>query len=252
MLATFMAGPLKFLFDNMPAIDILRGTNQVDKTNEDLDLCFAGKVFVLDLRIGKNVDTDIACGDIRNVVETILGIPATFEHRVRVLLNDFDEVVASRCVMLLILALSDEQAAEKMLHLWYSAFLPKDLLSRVVSDFNKAPEKKYVHVELKKFLKMQWRTNEKAQSITTSSKVIEELENHLDTTRELSKCDLARKSRVLSQDVFDNMESSMFAMDAFRRVSYMKFMNTGLVLPIAAVTDSFTEPNPSVSLPSGW
>lgn len=166
----------------------------------------------------------------------------------RILLNDLDEIVASRCVMFLILALSDkpEQAAEKLLHLWYSAFLPKDLLSQVVSDFKKVPEKRFVHAELKKFIKMQWTNNEKTQSVITTSKITEELEKHLCTSRTLSECELARKRRVLSPDVFDDMETNMFAMNAFRRVSYMRFINTGVVLPIAASTDSFTEPNPSV------
>ncbi|KAF2714991.1 hypothetical protein K504DRAFT_395900 [Pleomassaria siparia CBS 279.74] len=113
----------KYLWGNVPAIDVLQlGRNEGSQHADKIALLFA------------------ASGDLRNVVKTISHIPESFANRVRVTINDREfEVVARNAILLLFAFTSLDQErpipeiAEGLIHLWYSAFLPADLLSSLQS-----------------------------------------------------------------------------------------------------------------------
>ncbi|KAF2641386.1 hypothetical protein P280DRAFT_517590 [Massarina eburnea CBS 473.64] len=115
----YVGGPLhtpfgvpQYLWGNVPAIDILNLKDNEKDQGVDFKLLFA------------------ASGDLRNVIKTIVGLPKDYKGKCTLVINDANFHVASRNILLLLIALSfePEVAAPIMIHLWYSALLPKSML----------------------------------------------------------------------------------------------------------------------------
>ena len=111
----------KYLWGNMPAIDILQlNHNEGPSYPKDLSLLFA------------------ASGDLRNVVKTIADLPGTYDRNVEDWINDADIDVVSRNILILLIAFSsdnEEAAIDRMLHIWYFAFFKQekiDLLKKKI------------------------------------------------------------------------------------------------------------------------
>ena len=97
-------GDLRFLYGNVPAYDVLNLAHNEGKTHrEDLNLCFA------------------ASGDLRNVMKSINGLPDTYAGICTCVINDKDQAVVARNVVMLLVALllPPVQAADLILHVWY-------------------------------------------------------------------------------------------------------------------------------------
>ncbi|KAL2835295.1 hypothetical protein BDW59DRAFT_177240 [Aspergillus cavernicola] len=120
-------GEGKYLWGNVPAIDVI---NLVQNEGSD----FAGDIALL----------FAASGDLRNVVKTIAQIPEAFKQQIEVTLNDREFHVVARNAILLLFSLTALEettaetpgvfkSAESLLHLWYSASLPSDIVSQLVS-----------------------------------------------------------------------------------------------------------------------
>lgn len=74
-----------------------------------------------------------ASGDPRNLIKTVASLPSTYHGSLECFMNDKDlDIVARNAIMLLAaIALSPEDAAETIIHLWYSAMIPSRVLERV-------------------------------------------------------------------------------------------------------------------------
>jgi hypothetical protein len=107
----------KFLFEDTPALDILRlakneGLN--DKT-WNFNLLFA------------------ASGDPRNMIKTVVGLPdKSYTGKCTVVLNDREFEIVARNIVLMLIAMTfePEEAVPMMIHLWYSVLVPKPLLEK--------------------------------------------------------------------------------------------------------------------------
>jgi hypothetical protein len=67
--------------------------------------------------------TNIASGDIRNVVKTVASLPTEFTGRIDAYVNDIDLDVVARNIILILVALSvdnEDEAVGCMIHTWYS------------------------------------------------------------------------------------------------------------------------------------
>ncbi|KAI6373129.1 hypothetical protein MCOR25_003528 [Pyricularia grisea] len=104
-------GATNYLWGNVPAIDLIKLTdNEGVGFKQDIDLLFA------------------ASGDLRNVILSIGQLPDQYKQAVTAVLNDKEfDVVARNAIMLLILATVEDknEAADCVLHVFYSAFLTK-------------------------------------------------------------------------------------------------------------------------------
>lgn len=107
-------GRSKFLWGNVPALDIIRLKDDEGVAyNKHMNLLFA------------------ASGDLRNVVKTIISLPKGFSGGLSVDINDRDMDIVARNIIFLLLfyTIEDaEEAAECVLHLWYSALIPQACL----------------------------------------------------------------------------------------------------------------------------
>ena len=72
-----------------------------------------------------------ASGDLRNVLKTVVSIPQSYDRPITLVVNDMDMDVVARNLIILLIALVTEdeaEAAECMIHLWYSALVrPSDI-----------------------------------------------------------------------------------------------------------------------------
>ncbi|EUC29428.1 hypothetical protein COCCADRAFT_40188 [Bipolaris zeicola 26-R-13] len=113
-------GNRKYLWGNMPALDILKfqdNEGMTSATSHDFNLLFA------------------ASGDLRNVIKTIAGLPEGYGGKCVAVLNDIDFVVVARNAIMLLAALQFEPdvAVPIIIHLWYSALLPHDMVHAIQS-----------------------------------------------------------------------------------------------------------------------
>ncbi|GJE94075.1 DUF4470 domain-containing protein [Phanerochaete sordida] len=70
----------------------------------------------------------IASGNLRSVLSTIIALPPAYLRKVTVLMNDRDQHVTIRNILIrqLLARISDKRrAADMALHLWYSEFIPE-------------------------------------------------------------------------------------------------------------------------------
>ena len=102
------------LWGDMPAIDVLKLEH-----NEGLDYSKA-----LDVLFA-------ASGDLRNVIETVLALPDSMVSPCTIMVNDNNFAIVRRNILLLTTALMypSEEVGNTMVHLWYSVFLPQNLVS---------------------------------------------------------------------------------------------------------------------------
>ncbi|XXH02766.1 hypothetical protein Hte_009151 [Hypoxylon texense] len=119
-------GRNKYLWGNSPAMDLLQlRRNEGTDYDKDIAMLFA------------------ASGDLRNVVKTVQSLPHTFNRQITATINDVEPSITARNAILLLLALSTleeesdqtsiEVLAEALIHVWYSATITGDILSRLQS-----------------------------------------------------------------------------------------------------------------------
>jgi hypothetical protein len=74
--------------------------------------------------------TTPASGDPRNIIKTLTGLPETYSGHCEVVVNDRDFDIVARNVILLLMALQfdPDTATPIMLHMWYSALIPAQML----------------------------------------------------------------------------------------------------------------------------
>jgi len=103
---------------------------------EDLSLAFAGKLGPFRIHGHPHLRYFTASGDLRNVVLTINSIPDGYTGRIFVAVNDLGPHIAARNLLLL-LGLScvrnRDLAADIVLHLWYSVFIPEEYHNRIAA-----------------------------------------------------------------------------------------------------------------------
>ncbi|KAJ4353166.1 hypothetical protein N0V95_003595 [Ascochyta clinopodiicola] len=109
-------GANQYLWGNMPAVSLLRALES-KATDRDVSLLCA------------------ASGDLRNVVKsTVEGLPDGHRSRCLLVINDINFMIVARNTILLFVALSLEanDAVSIMMHLWYSALLPRVMVETLV------------------------------------------------------------------------------------------------------------------------
>ncbi|KAK4099828.1 hypothetical protein N658DRAFT_539478 [Parathielavia hyrcaniae] len=105
-----------FLWGNVPAIDVLRlSDNEGAGYSDDIELLFAGSSKpsrpAQGLLYIRSLTRETASGDLRNVVKTIVDLPATVTQIVHATINGREMAM--------------------LIHLWYSTFMPEVVLSTV-------------------------------------------------------------------------------------------------------------------------
>lgn len=122
-------GGKKHLWGNVPALDVVRlSTNEGANYKKDLRLLFAGMFPSRRINRKERATTKYmtASGDLRNMIKSVAALPQQYNSTIAAFINDKDfDIVARNLIILLIalVVLDKTEAAECMLHVWYSAFI---------------------------------------------------------------------------------------------------------------------------------
>lgn len=229
-------GTKKYLWGNMPALDVLKINDNEGETNitgRDLSLLFA------------------ASGDLRNVVKSLVGLPETHKGECCVVVNDREFIIVARNAIMLLVALrfDAEVAVPMIIHLWYSAALPRTMVDALQSGVlimindvcTKIKDKPAGSLQAKKFAidgrtlrlvlkKEEWFKLAKCFTVPE--------------TLTLKVSQMIRSRVTLAPERIDYRERAMLQWPCALREVDMHFRKEGVLLPYGCSLEAFDTPNP--------
>ncbi|KAJ0413015.1 hypothetical protein BJY00DRAFT_322735 [Aspergillus carlsbadensis] len=160
-------------------------------------------------------------GDLRNLVKTINSLPETY---------------SGSCVI--------------MVHLWYSAFLPKDLLQAVQSKIV-PPLQELLNLtqeEPTKLLKKTFSNHNVTLTATLSRSAWEKILSNFKCSSSVSfsEASALRRSVTMAEHRQDYVDRALFRLPPPWRLAHMRFREDGVLLPFGAARDQFNTPNPTL------
>ncbi|KAL2815217.1 hypothetical protein BDW59DRAFT_166890 [Aspergillus cavernicola] len=228
-----------YLWGNVPALDVLQlRSHEGEMYDKDLRLLFP------------------ASGDLRHVVTTIARLPDTYQKALKITINDCQISLVARNLILLLIALTVEDAGEAidcMIHYWYSAFLRRSHLDIL---------QKRIRPHICQFLNNPTLTPDTntimkydcGLQISVKCAFWDKLLFHIDET-DVTPED-ARQTRIshtLSKERIDHQDWIMNCLSPSHRVARNKFLEDGLLLPFGSPRDEFCIPNPGFFFaPDEW
>ena len=243
-------GKQKYLWGNVPAVDLLNlQQNEGVDYAEDLRLLFAGGyLFCRALSI---TDTTIASGDIRNMVMTLTGLPATYTGHCEVSANDKDPDIVARNAILLLVALqfSPEVATPIMLHIWYSALVSAEMLRSLqnsvlplIQEVCKKIQAKPAHALLSKT----WTFGSRSLCLVLTKEQWDCLPLYFEVPDGLSmaQAQAIRASSTLAPERKDYLERALLSQPPAWRTCTVKFRKDGILLPFGSARKELDTPNP--------
>jgi hypothetical protein len=248
-------GGTKYLWGNMPAIDILAlEHNEGPDYVNDLNLLFAGGSLIklMYSSILTKPGRELASGDFRNVVKTVAALSTTYNKQLTVTLNDRDlDIVARNAIMLILLIAVEDTAAavDCVLHIWYSAQIAKahiELLDTTVRPLIQEMCQKITEKPDGQLLAKTWSWGNKAIRIVLSKEAWKTTLSYLRLPTGLSSQG-ARDLRLavtLAPERKDHLERHLFALSPTQRVCFLKYRQDGILLPFGHSRSAYNIPNP--------
>lgn len=239
-----------YMWGNMPALDVLRlEENEGFEENGNYALLFAGKVDAYDIfRVSKIC---IASGDMRNLVKTFAGLPEIYRGTLSATINDreFDIVARNAILLLTALHFKPETATPIMIHLWYSALIPVDMLKLLHDNILPLINDVCTKVKLRQSFSLQAKTwkygNSSLRLIFEKEKWLR-LQKYLNVDERFSAASAqkVRQSVMLAPSRRDYLDRALYTQPPARRVCTMKFREDGILLPFGSSREAFDTPNP--------
>jgi hypothetical protein len=231
-----MFGNKKYLWGNMPALDVLQLQNNENETCEkshDSNLLFA------------------ASGDLRNAIKTIAGLPEGHEGNCVAILNDMDFIIVARNAIMLLIALQFESdaAVPMIIHLWYSALLPSCVTQAIQTNILPMVEHVCQKIKTKPGGALQAKTFEigdRKLRITLKKEEWVRLARFCQVPEGLTAeaAQRIRRRITLAPERVDYRDRALLNMPAGVRQGEMYFRHTGVLLPYGCSIKDFDTPNP--------
>lgn len=185
------------------------------------------------------------------MVKTVVDLPQLYSGTCEIILNDEDDWLVSRNVILLLVALICEpkEAAETMLHLWYSALIPKAMLQILrskVLPLLEAVSNKIKDKTPETLVSKKWTFGTSSLRLVLQKHYWDVLLQYFEN-RDYIPLDDARRARTattLAPDAKDYIERQLYTCKAMTRRGLMKFRADGLLLPFGSSIQEFDTPNP--------
>ena len=202
-------------------------------------------------QIRKSADQDyhVASGDPRNLMCTINGLPTAYKGKCTSILNDKNmTIVARNIIMLLISAqLPPQEAAELIIHLWYSARLNRGMLDALdkyarepIADIvSKIKEKPNDVIQSKK-----WTFGTAEITVRLYKPQWTTLLQILDTKHNITKTEQERLKVVLAPSRIDYRDRELCNLPGSSRLCSTRFRTTGVLAPFGSALSHFDCANP--------
>ncbi|PGH12477.1 hypothetical protein AJ79_04221 [Helicocarpus griseus UAMH5409] len=207
----------KNMWGNVPALDLLRL-----KDNEGLGI--------------------FASVDLRDVIETIASLPDEYRGHIHFDINDSNETAVARNLMMLLLALC-------MLHLWYSAFLPDELMESIRNTIFPA-----IQTALDSGTEGgNWsKGNVTLRAELSTSDLNNILASLTETPASFADAVVQRKNVTFAESSKDFRDRAYVSFPQSRRLAQQKYWKEGLLLPFGASTKDFKNPNSTLFEDKSW
>ncbi|KAH6968167.1 hypothetical protein DER45DRAFT_495904, partial [Fusarium avenaceum] len=230
-------GGSKYLWGNVPALDVLRlEANEGKDYNKKLNLLFA------------------ASGDLRNVIKTISQLPEGHDKPLHITMNDIDFDIVARNVIMLLIALTckDQDAAiDCIIHVWYSAFIRKsdlDIIQQrvrpLIADICEEHKDKPADGSI--FTK--WEFGQRSLELDLQKSAWDKLLLFTEIPEGLTteKANEIRKATTLAESRKDYRDRHFLFLSSSRRVATQQFREDGILQPFGSQRAEFSEPNPTI------
>ncbi|KAB8302796.1 hypothetical protein EYC80_006141 [Monilinia laxa] len=229
-------GRKKYLWGNVPAIDMVQNSkNEGKEFPEQFNLLFA------------------ASGDIRNVLKSLVGLPITYTGKCEVVINDKDfDIVARNAILLLIALVFDPmQAADIMIHIWYSAFIPEPVLHKIQEQVLPLIEDVCSKVRCRPEKSLQsktWVFGTRSLSLILSKASWDLLPAFFRVPDgwSASQAQKLMTETTLSPLRRDYIDRALYTCPPAWRVCATKFRTDGILLPFGQSRKDFNIPNPTL------
>lgn len=189
----------------------------------------------------------------RNAVKSVAALPISYPGKCEVVMNDWDlDVVARNSIMLLIaFHFTPSEATPMMLHICYSAFLPKEMLRALQEKILPLIQDVCQKIQGKdpsSFQSKIWKHSNSKSSLRLVLKqpVWGSLLSYLQVPDDLSAAH-AREVMVattLAPERVDYRHRDLFQKPPHWRLCATKFRTDGLLLPFGYPREAFDTPNP--------
>lgn len=240
----------------MPAFDVLNiQKNEGRSYAKDIDMLFAGEYAMEEIRkyhhsgLDTNLFLTSASGDLRNVICSINELSSSYKDTCTIVVNDKNYNVVARNVTMLLLAaqLPPVDAAELILHIWYSGRLSQSMLVAIekyvkepVADVvAKIKGKSDVNIQSKK-----WTYGAVTMTVCLYKPQWITLLQILEAKHEVQKTEEERRKVVLAPTRIDYREREFYKLSGPRRMCSTKFRKTGILAPFGSCLDQFESSNP--------
>lgn len=197
-----------------------------------------------------------ASGDPRNLVKTIVCLPEEYKGHVHIDVNDRDETVVSRNLLILLVAfhLPPEEASLIILHLWYSAFLSGDLVESIQSKIAPLVKKVVKSKTARDYdnVEASWACNSATLSAELPGKTWSKLASYFPGKANVpfENASAQRQSVTLAHSRRDYRDRAMLRLPPSWRLAKLRYRKEGVLLPFGASSERFNVPNPCVPAPS--
>lgn len=194
-----------------------------------------------------------ASGDLRNVLQTVVGFPSDYTGTSSIVINDYDFDIVARNIILLLIAMHYESniACPMMLHLWYSALVPADLVARLTSNLLPLIQDVCSKISNKPENSLQaktWKYKTHSMRVILQKSQWTKLLSYFEVPADLSasKAHDIRIASTLAPSRVDHLHRFLYTIPTGKRLVVTKFREDGILLPFGASRKDFTIPNPCV------
>ncbi|CAH0056152.1 unnamed protein product [Clonostachys solani] len=243
VIKSFEFGGSKYLWGNVPAIDVLRlDKNEGVSYDKELNVLFA------------------ASGDLRNVIATITSLPDSFDKGLSAVLNDkeFDVVARNAIMLLLCLTINDpEEAASAITHIWYSSSIWESHMNLLQENIRPLIAKVCAETEgnSQDALLVTWKFGPSSLQLALSNDDWKRLLNFLKVPAGLTvdRANEIRTAVTLAKECRDFRDRKYATMPCAHRLAEERFRQDGLMVPFAGSRKPYTVPNPTMfQNPNEW
>ncbi|KAI9875688.1 MAG: hypothetical protein M1830_008116 [Pleopsidium flavum] len=228
-------GGKKYLWGNVPALDVLNL-----KQNEGVDVA-------RDFRL-----LFAASGDMRNIVQSLTKLPTTYRGHCEVIVNDRDSDIVARNTILLLTALhfSPDAATPIMIHVWYSALVPAQVLHSLRDNILPLIQGVCTKIQAKPgktLLSKTWTYGTRSLCLVLRKEQWDRLLSYFEVPNGLSmvQAQAIRASTTLAPERKDYVDRALYTQPPAWRVCTMKFRKDGILLPFGSSCKEFDTPNPT-------
>lgn len=188
----------------------------------------------------------IASGDLRNVIKTLNGLPLDYSGRCTLVVNDFHPQVAVRNVVLLCMLLdpsgpSPELTAEAVLHAIYSSSVTSaqskfisGWMDRVSQFIEGASSLYHGEMDFGSGTKLEWYYPQQVAILLRKIQA---------ASFSKAVCEVDRLKNMNSPQRIDYRDRYCSNLRPRHRVGYVRWLDTGVLLPFGQPVDSFDKPN---------